>query len=206
MHKIMKKLLLLAVSSTLALPTLAQTEQGSKLIGVSVGGLAYRTDKKNNNFSATLYPSMGVFVANNLLVGSNVLLGYQRLRFETSFADQTSRSFSYGLTPFARYYVPGTGRHRFFGQLSAGVHWNSYRSRKESVNQPIETSRQTIRSFTYGGALGYNYFLSQNAALEVTAGYNRYSQKPGNGSYGDLDIQAGFSIFLPSKKAAASGN
>lgn len=197
-----KKLLLASLLGTaLTVPALAQTEQGSKLIGVNVGNLSYRSSNQNNSLSAALYPSAGVFVTNNLLLGSSVSLSYYRQHFTNYFQDYRSRTFSYGLAPFARYYVPGSGRHRFFGQISAGVQRSSIWVENKSDIGPGK-QHDIYREVTYGGALGYNYFITPVAALEVTAGYGRNTNGP-NPTTGTLDVRAGFSLFLPSRKAAA---
>ncbi|WBO84354.1 outer membrane beta-barrel protein [Hymenobacter yonginensis] len=206
----MKHLFLLGLSCALASSAFAQTEKGARYIGANVGNLSYGRSDKNNSISATLTPSAGVFVGNNFLLGAGLPISYSRSHFETTFQKSTRREVAVGLVPFARYYLPGTGAHRFFGHLQAGIARGSYRYQAEGMyfasgGQAVitkEDQRSSQTSLTLGAGLGYNYFLTPGAALEVVASYGRY----GIGDYdsaGALNVSAGFAVFLPSKGAAA---
>jgi len=182
---------------------IAQTEKGTKFLGASVGNLSYRTEDNSIYISAAIYPSVGVFVVDNLLLGSNLRLGYERSRNEGSLGDFERRTIVYGLSPFVRYYFAGSNAHRFFGQISGGITWynTKIKDRYTTGNLINRTSKEDFS--TFGGALGYNYFLTPSAALEVTAGYTRDTNGPSPAT-GVLDIRAGFVVFLPSKKAATA--
>ncbi|WP_197062964.1 outer membrane beta-barrel protein [Hymenobacter sp. APR13] len=206
----MKNLFLLGLGCALASSAFAQTEKGARYIGANVGNLSYSRSDKNNSFSATLTPSAGVFVGNNFLLGAGLPISYSRGHFETTFQKSTRREVEVGLAPFARYYLPGSGAHRFFGHLQAGIARGSYRYQSEGMyigsgGQMVATKedqRSNDTSTIFGAGLGYNYFLTPGAALEVVASYNRY----GYGDYdsaGALNVSAGFAVFLPSKGTAA---
>lgn len=182
---------------------MAQTEKGSKYLGVSIGNIGYSKKDNLSSIGATLTPSVGVFVTDDLLVGAGLQLGYQGSKFDSNTEDRTYRDLYYGLSPYIRYYFAGTSPHRFFGQLGGGIIWNNYYNKVES-SSTSSTFKSSSHSATAGAALGYNYFLTPGAALEVTASYNRFGIGNSNASNGGLSITAGFAVFLPSKLSTTS--
>jgi outer membrane protein len=205
----MRHFLFLLAATGLTLPALAQTERGSKLIGVSVGELSYtKFDNGRTRLSAAVTPAVGWFVANNLAVGTGIRLSYSRSKFNgfgTMFpVSTTSRSFGYGLAPFARYYLPGSGKHRVFAHVSAEHTW--FRERTKYEEGPnTNASNSFPRTWAAYGGLGYNYFLTPTVALEAQAGYRRSGyfndRRPATG---ELDARVGLSVFLPSGRSAAA--
>lgn len=195
----MKNTVFLALAiATTSLPAAAQTEKGAKYLGIGVGNLNYRKDDYGTSeLSAALHPAAGVFVADNILVGGSLTLGYDRLAFEN--ANYRRRTIEYGVTPFGRAYLPSTSAHRFFGQLGAGITWTDTRIKNRFSYVEPNTFDGNSRYMTACLALGYNYFLTPGAALELTTGYNRIKQRGTSSSYGELDVRVGFSVFLPSK-------
>jgi hypothetical protein len=186
----MKKLLLLGACGIFCTSAIAQTTRGSKFIGVNIGNISYAHDYNSNEIEVTLFPSVGVFLTDNFLLGSSVLLGYDRYGSRNSTYNR--HTISYGLAPFARYYFAGTAPHRFFGQASVGIR----RSNTKGEGGYNQKYSETNKNFAVG--LGYNYFLTPSAALEVMIGYGRDTNNL-NYTTGYLDVQAGFSVFLPSK-------
>jgi outer membrane protein len=209
----MRKIILLGLGCALATSATAQTEKGARYIGANVGNLSYSQNDKNNSFSATLTPSVGIFVGNNFLLGAGLPLSYSRGHIENPNITSTRRDVEIGISPFARYYLPGTGAHRFFGQLQAALTLDNYRYEAEgmyvgsggqiSAYRNEQSSKNTYGSF--GAGLGYNYFLTPGAALEVIASYNRFGYGEFN-SFGSLNVTAGFAVFLPSKATTAPTN
>ena len=198
----MKKILLVGLGCALATATSAQTEKGAQFIGANVGDLSYSRGNQNygnSRFSVSLFPSVGVFVANNFLLGANLELGYSSIKSGNSSGDYSSHVLQYGVSPFARYYLPSTSAHRFFGQVGAGV-----LGQTAWYPNYYDGERQSSTNFagSLGVAVGYNYFLTPGAALEVVAGYG-YNSNRNAFSSGALNVRAGFSIFLPSKGTAA---
>lgn len=189
----MKKLFLLGVCGVLGTSSaMAQTTKGSKFIGVNIGNISYTNGTAANGIDVTLFPSAGVFLADDFLLGSSVTLGYNRVSSDNFLPKYVGRTISYGLAPFARYYFAGTTPHRFFGQASVGIEWSN--TKVETIY--TEKNSRTDKNFAVG--LGYNYFLTPNAALEILAGYGRDTNGV-NPAIGYLDVRAGFSVFLPSK-------
>ncbi|WP_375435862.1 hypothetical protein [uncultured Hymenobacter sp.] len=199
----MKTLLLLGLGCVLTTSATAQAQKGTRYLGASIGSFSYSHEYDRNSFSAALVPTGGLFLTNRLLLGSEVQLGYSLLRFRnrnSSALNYRRRVFSYGFAPVARYYFNSTGPHRFFGQLSAGVFWLNSRN-NDSILGSYDGRSQTQNYAKAGITLGYNYFVTPGAALEVTAGYSHTSSLAAFNT-GFLDVRAGFAVFLPSKQAA----
>lgn len=193
----MKKVVLLALSGLAFTTASAQTEKGTTYWGTTLGNLRYsRTSQDNSNFAVSLYPTVGKFVTDKFLLGLTADLGYSRSKRGGYYASSL-RLISYGAVPFARYYFAGADKHRFFGQLNAGLVWLTTKSEGSFGTGGTNTSRYG----TAGAALGYNYFLTPGVALEATAGYNRNGINTQSFS-GTFDIRAGLAIFLPSRQAA----
>jgi hypothetical protein len=202
----MKKLFLLGIGCALSASTMAQTEKGSKYIGANIGNLSYADANDLSIIGATLTPSAGVFIADNLLLGTSLPLSYNRSNDKIGSGETINRNIGYGLAPYIRYYFAGTDAHRFFVQAGGGIsRFNYYYKSEGTVASPV-VMRQNGTGFNYGGVLGYNYFLTPGAALEVMAGYNRYDSFNSNRqqSTGSLSVTAGFAIFLPSKLSTTS--
>lgn len=202
----MKTLLLIGLGSSLATAATAQTGKGARYLGANIGRLSYSHEYSRRSFSAALAPTVGLFLTDRLLLGSEVQVGYSMLRLRSrnsGVSNYRSRVFDYGIAPVARYYFYGSGLHRLFGQLSAGMFWvNTWSNDNFSgSDSPDRTQRYTKA----GVALGYNYFLTPGAALEVTAGYSHTSSLYAFNT-GFIDLRAGFAVFLPSKGAAAPAN
>ncbi|MCC3155854.1 outer membrane beta-barrel protein [Hymenobacter sp. 15J16-1T3B] len=214
----MRKSLLLLAGLGLTLPTLAQTERGAKLIGVSVGDLRYANYKTRNarELSAAVYPSLGWFVHDRLALGSGLLLIYEhdKSKSDNVYLGYPTRSSGHvlgiGVAPFARYYFYDGTPHKIFGQ--AGVELASYFSSStyNDGNRGYTSKDSGTRTGWYAN-VGYNYFLSPSVALEATAGYRRGAffdyapQRFGNTfpAENGLDVRLGFSFFLPAAKVAA---
>lgn len=210
-----KHLLLLAGLVGLAGgPAQAQTERGTTLIGLSAGNLSHgrSADGGFRQYSGTLTPTVGHFVADNLLVGLGVQVGhslrqsaYSGLYFPNPWSTSvlyddltfSERRWSAGVTPYARYYFLNRGRHHLFGEAS--LHANRTWARERYQNEVgMLTSWQRFNSFGYRAALGYSYALSPRTMLEVSAGYQRTYAPTGNS--GKLDARIGVNFVLPGGK------
>ncbi|GAB3827696.1 outer membrane beta-barrel protein [Hymenobacter jeollabukensis] len=193
-----KPLLALAACGLLLPAAQAQTERGAKLLGVSLGDLSYsRAKYSGSTFSAALHPSAAYFLADNLALGAGLNLHYGRQR---SNGIQYYRELGYGLAPFVRYYLPGSGRHRVFGEAGVDIGVTHYRSldyRLVSGPRPEDYYTRNTGTYGYHGAVGYSFFLTPNAALEASAGYYRVAYDRILHPRNMVDVRVGFSVFLP---------
>jgi hypothetical protein len=198
--------------SLLSLSARAQTERGSKLLGLSAGNFTY-TDQAGPDYDLTgaLYPSVGWFVVDRLALGAELRLSYDRNRSGYVSVDgpivRTSRIWGLGLAPFARYYLVDASKHKLFVQASGEY----TRFLQRNTTEEVGRQKPYGNSFGYNGSgwsagAGYNYFVSPNVALEARAGYRRDRQNSfiGIGGQGSLDVRLGFSVFLPSGQTTAT--
>ena len=101
-------------------------------------------------------------------------------------------NFSYGLTPFIRYYFPegATATNRWFGEAVVGFGGSSYQY----------NNRDRAISAVYGVRGGYAHFVAANVALEGTLNLIRRQADidVGSGTTG-LALGLAFQIYLPGR-------
>ncbi|MCC3155855.1 hypothetical protein LJ737_01305 [Hymenobacter sp. 15J16-1T3B] len=207
-----KHLLLVAGFAGLAATAAqAQTERGTTLIGLSAGNLGYgRGTDGFRQFSATLTPTVGRFVADNLLVGVGAQVGLNRYQSVYSstyvpglptmpygLVGYSRREWTAGLTPYARYYFLGRGRHRLFAEASLHAEHNWKQERYETDLGRLSNPQRYV-SYGYRAALGYNYFITPRVALEASAGYQRTYSPEGNAH--QIDGRIGVNFLLGGKQ------
>lgn len=171
----------------------AQTTKGTRVLGLSVGQLNYQKTDFVSDFSATLAPSAGVFVADNLAIGASVPIGYNFSKYKGFSNNETVRSLQIGLLPWLRYYLPSESRHRLFGELSVGGVFSSYRV--ERINSLSMSNNET--NFRASAGVGYTYFLTPAVGLEALAAYSRNSGNRDVFGRGNLGLNLGFRVYLP---------
>jgi tetrahydromethanopterin S-methyltransferase subunit F len=159
----MKKLLLFFITTTVGFSSQAQLNKGRVLLG---GGIGFGNGEQttfSGNTSATkksagfsIYPSAGVFVKDNLLVGVDMAYGHARFEDAQSSASiDTRNSYSAGI--FATRFLPlGSG---FFFSGTAGVGYGF--SKEESTSAQTGTNINTIKSNGVSASLypGVSYIV-----------------------------------------------
>lgn len=157
-------------------------QQGNWMVGANVGNIGYNFRSKNFNFE--IRPRAGYFISDNAVIGTEAQLGLQ--------VYSGGEQFSYGLTPFVRYYFPegAAPTHRWFGEALVGFAGSSTENSNEDA----------IFSSVLGLRGGYAHFVASNVALEGTLGFTRTNAdiNTGNGVSG-LNVAVGFQIFLPGR-------
>lgn len=157
----------------------AQTDKGDWMVG---GGFGFNTAKRNTeiNFS----PSAGAFVINNLAVGGNLLIDYNKLG--------ATKTTSFGIGPFVRYYFRQDNNnvapilHTSFNFLSA----------KTTASGFDDIKTNGINFFFGGGAA---FFLSQNVSIDALAGYDYSKFKDAESSSG-FKLSVGFQVYLTKRQ------
>ncbi|MBT0810831.1 hypothetical protein KIH41_06005 [Litoribacter ruber] len=153
-------------------------QAGNWIVGGSIGSLGYNFTTES--FGLVLNPRAGYFLMDDLAVGLGVTVGLTTVpNFENIW--------SYGVTPFVRYYFPegATATSRFFGEAEAGL---------------AGSTEASDASFLAGLRLGYAHFISNNVAIEGTFGYT-YSRANINtgAAVTGLAVGLGFQIYLPGR-------
>lgn len=154
--------------------------QGNWLLGAGIGNIGFNF--KSENFELGVEPKAGYFISDNVVLGAQAI-------FYLGVYDG-GEEFEYAVTPFARYYFPGSGREsgRFFGEALLGFGGSSTEDSEEDA----------VLSHVWGLKAGYAHFVGQNVALEGTLGYVRTNADfdTGHGITG-LSVGLGFNIYLP---------
>lgn len=150
-------------------------QAGNWIVGGSVGSLGYNLS--SDSFNADFNPKLGFFVFDNIAFGIGGTWGLSTVK-------GMDKVWSYGIVPFARYYLPegrsGTGS--FFGEVEAGISGSTGTSNA---------------SFLGGLRAGYAQFITNSIALEGTLGYS-YSKANIRraAAVTGLGIGVGFQIYF----------
>jgi hypothetical protein len=156
-------------------------QKGNWLLGAGIGSLGQNF--KSKTFSLAIEPRAGYFISDNAAVGAQAQLGLQLYK--------GGEMFSYGLTPFIRYYFPegAAPTHRWFGEALVGFAGSNIK----------DNEGDSFLSSVYGVRAGYAHFLTSNVALEGTLNLTR--------SHANIEVDSGttglslglaLQIYLPS--------
>lgn len=190
----MKTLLLSAAFMvTMTIATNAQISKGTMTIGGSIGA-SFTTSKysqagntvtlgKNSSFS--LGPEVGWFVIDDFLVGAGIDVSTSTFKPDGDFADlfEKSTNTSYGIGPFARYYVEN-----FFGEASVAFGGGKI---------ALDDEDEKYSHINWSVGAGYAAFLNDHIAIEPRITYRSQSQK-GTGDDEVKDVNSGvyFSVGI----------
>jgi hypothetical protein len=162
--------LMLLISSL----SFAQTEKGSVLVG---GGFAMRTGEGSSQF--LFNPSVGVFAANNFMLGGMISYNAEK------FGEVKSNAF--GIGPFARYYF-GTANTKPF--VVSEFDFVTSKTKQSSTSSEIKSNGTR---FLIG--LGFAAFVNETVAIEGVSGYSYSKFKNVDGS-GGFTLRLGFGIYF----------
>lgn len=150
----------------------AQTTKGSLLLG---GSLHYsrshsQTQNPQNSRSSGNYqniglaPMAGYFIADNLAIGTNLSGAIGRSVYNDTL---TSKSYSLGASPFARYYKFLGEKIAFFGQAGFGYNKSSYKNRQASGELKPDQTNEVFNIFVQPGI---SYFPIPRLGFQLTMG------------------------------------
>lgn len=183
MRNSFRLLLAVLVSSCFILPLQAQTSKGSILLG---GSLNYSQSHsrpsnssasfwKNNTLNLSVKPEAGYFLAENLAVGTGLILNFSR---NLNGGETTAKTQGLGISPFARYYKFFGEKLAFFGQ--GGIAYARYTSKSrnpfssDNPNELLETQKNS----EYAASLmpGVSYFPMPWLGFQFTMGQLKYGK------------------------------
>lgn len=158
------------------LPSVAQTEKGTKLLGGN-GNISLMS----GTFNGSLNPNLGLFISDNFALGISLPLYYS--------GNNDNSTKATGLSPFARYYF-GEGSTRIFASAALGyTHiWYSYSENSTHSSGHVRSS----------AGLGLVHFLTNQVGMEAILSYGGIHRSENH--TGILQLNLGFQIFLPSSK------
>ncbi len=207
----MKKLVL-GLFVIAAMSANAQIESGKLFVGGSVGfgntggssdnisGGTTSTTENTKTMSFNLIPRIGFMVTEN--IGAGLGIGYSfyktttpnGLGSGTQVFDQIEKDGAFIISPFVRYYKSVSDKFYLFGQFSLPIRMGSHHELKLNDKADGVEDNDNIdkySSFGFGLALGADYFISDNIALE--AGFNLFniSYNSSTRTYTDKDGKNG---------------
>lgn len=181
----MKKLFLGATLLVAGLATSkAQIQKGNFMVGGEVANMRF-----TNGLNISLTPKVGYFVVDNWAVGAQVGLQV----YKTSGSGDTQTNWTAGA--FTRYYLGDNQvdnllkNGRFFGEASLGFGGNNVGSGSSSTNGA---------DLAIGA--GYSYFVTKNVSLDALLKLGTIVGAGSSSAKGNLSLNVGFQIFLPSSK------
>lgn len=172
----------------------SQTDKGNFMVGGSIGNLSFQSDHLSISFS----PKVGYFVVTNLVVGLTPAFEYKSF---TLINDNKTRSTSFGIGPFVRYYF-GEGKLKPLINASFLYYRNTVKLGDLAIdpNDPVlegdHEVKQGYKFIQLGG--GMAYFLSKSIALEGIVNYGHYMDYDilGSNKSNEVAVSLGFQIFL----------
>jgi len=179
----MKKLLF--VACLLQIVQFANAQEGPIAKGTVManGGLAFFAGDGTTQFSLT--PTIGFFVADNFAIGGAVGVSVNKIG--------EVKNNSFGLGPFARYYIGKTATKPF---VVGEVNFLSNKAKSASGDEV----KSNGTSFLFG--LGFAAFVNETVAIEGLSGYNYTDYNTAEGT-GGFALRFGFGLYFNRKHVKA---
>lgn len=189
----------------------AQTEKGKIMVGLSTTQMNFgffnnqiKSDsdsldegKTSESLSVNFSPKVGYFFIDNLCLGVDVDLNWQKNKDEASTYVRKYTTFKAG--PFVRYYVP-MNNVLPFAEINSSFGYFKQEFENDEVNSDYGY-QSNVTSF--GGGLGLAAPLGKRVTFDVLAGYNSTTSKlkennDDNTRYntGSFNFKLGFTLFL----------
>jgi opacity protein-like surface antigen len=197
----------------------SQTNKNSFLIGGSAS-LSYLETKYPPSFgtnyktmSASVSPSVGFFVIKNFCVGLSMPLSISNTKYDNNGSNVNfgnSKSNSYGVGPFVRYYYPLIDNKLFLldegaYSWSKGTYHTSFYNFNTNTSEP---DKYSIKTSSYRFGAGVAYFLSEHTSLELLVNYQKSKstsdQDPNftvlvDNKQSNIFLSLGLKMYIPSK-------
>lgn len=166
----------------------AQIQEGNWMVGGQVANFKF-----TNGFNMNLTPQVGYFIKDNWAVGGQVGLNV----YSPQGGDAGTQT-DWTLGAFTRYYFGPNEidsllkNGRFFAEGSVGFGGN---------NSSASTSTNGV---DLGIGAGYSYFITKNVSLDALLKFNTIAGGGSSSAKGNLGLNVGFQIYLPTSKAKAA--
>lgn len=179
----MKKLLLAGAFAFFGLSN-AQIQKDNWMVGGQVTNMKF-----TNGFNVALTPQLGYFVMDNWAIGGQVGLNI----FSPKGNSATQTNWNLGV--FTRYYLGDNQvdsilkNGRFFAQGEVGFGGSN------------SNTGSSTNGVDLGIGAGYSYFITRNVSLDALLKFNTLVGGGSSAAKGDLGLNVGFQIYLPTSKA-----
>ena len=174
----------------------AQFQKGMRMAGATLGNAFFNSgnydytfpqgttppySSKTNSLGITLSPNMGWFVADNIVIGGQLVLGYvydKTLDIENNitFRKKVNKNFEAGLGAFARGYLGSFAGFAPFGQLNidAGSGSSNTEGFNYTTNLKESFSGKSSGDFNFGAnfLVGVTKMFNANTGLDIFIGYD----------------------------------
>ncbi len=193
----------------------AQTEKGKLFLGASTNlsivknNMKWETDEDDGDLGKTtsieLKPMFGHFVSQNLVVGVELPISYNKSIDEDDMKSQTT---IIAMEPFVRYYM-GSAKIKPYVHAGVGIGRRAEKYDQEGyysyngVYKSGSSVDSTYAIFLYEVGGGAALFFNKYISLDVSLGYvhTSYKENEGNGNnyrniVSGLGFQAGFVFTL----------
>ena len=200
----------------------SQTTKGNWLTEGNIGNITLSNDKNqaivdgkvykngDQSYSAVLFPRIGYFVANNIVIGLSINIGAKRFASQSYWEngiksnEGVSKTVSGGLSPFVRYYINSKNpKNKFYVQADGGFNVNLYNESTSTSYSETGEIYGTSLSHSDGQVvsgeflIGFNHFFTDNIAFNAALGYN-YNRR--TSTYNANNTYAGNTIVYPGAK------
>lgn len=152
---------------------------GSSGLGISSGKskvtMGSTTNESGKDFGFFFQPQVGYFVINKLAAGLMVNFSYDKSK--NPEGDDYSSWTTIMAGPFVRYYIVDLKGLMPYGEVSAAIGSQKYKSKFGSIESEDKSS---LTSLNLG--IGGTYFVTDNVGLDLSLGYGFSSDKQEAGS------------------------
>ena len=194
----MKKIFTTALSF-FTLISNAQIQKGTWSISTSTNAPmnlqldTYGSKIKTHNF--TISPGLGYFIGKRWEIGGDPVISFMGSRVKYPAGDLKSRSNSYGLNIYTRYYLKTEGK--LLPYLTANIQYSRYFSKSIDYGSGTKDSYKG-NYWRIGGGAGVSWFITPKAALFSELNYmGRWGD--GSGYNSGLTFKVGFQIYFGGK-------
>lgn len=194
----MKKISICALALLTAFTMQAQNKKGNLLVGTSIGGagISFGNSESNtvgsttisrseyNSFNLNVYPTLGYYVSDNVVIGTYFTLGYYHSKNDnsnnvsTATSESKSSYGSFGLGPFGRFYFgDNKGKGMPWAEVNAGISfYPGYKGEyTPSTGTGYKYEYKKYHPWNAGVKVGYEHFINSVIGIQYYVGYS-YSQ------------------------------
>jgi len=176
----MKKLLLFTLLF-ISVTVFSQTEKNKILLSGSTNASYLFSSTESSDYKTTniiISPAIGFFTSNNLVLGISSL--YKNSKVKNNNYD--SKSTSFGISPFLRYYTPKENRNsKFFVQIEGGYMENN-----------------NISGSVISGSFGLSFFFNQHVSFDIEGVYAHTVIE--DNTINSIELDLGLSVYLGKTK------
>lgn len=145
----------------------AQTDKGRWQVAAQLSNLSYQSNSSSQytTLSATLTPTVGCFLAKNILVGIGVPLTLETTNVSNAFGETRS---GIGLAPFIQYYIGQSALKPYIG----GSYSYSFDKYRFDYGNSSGSYAKKGSSSAIVPTIGLAYFLNKSVALNAGLMYS----------------------------------